>query len=92
MTFQSHGGFLLENTSFVRAAEDSSLSPLEVNALDNRLMSAYPVFDSLNQLGSTPWKINVPVLDLVNLSCLRQGHIRLLFRSFTSSKNINNNQ
>ena len=62
----SHGGFLLETTNFVRTPEDSSSSPLESTMLENRLLSAYPVFDSLNQLGSTPWKINSKVLDLVS--------------------------
>ena len=61
----NHGGFLLETASFMRSPEDSETSPLETNALESRLTSAYPVFDSLNQLGSTPWKINGPVLDLV---------------------------
>ena len=61
----NHGGFLLETAQFVRAAEDSSSSPLEASALENRLGQAYPVFDSLNQLGSTPWIINAPILDLV---------------------------
>ena len=65
----NHGGFLLETASFVRTPEDSTLSPLETSFLENRLMTAYPVFESLNQLGSTPWKINAPVLDLVSGVC-----------------------
>jgi DNA-directed RNA polymerase len=47
----------------VRAPEE--MYPLDMGVIENRLASAYPIFDSLNQLGSTPWKINAPVLDLV---------------------------
>ncbi|KAK6732858.1 hypothetical protein RB195_016933 [Necator americanus] len=42
---------------------------IDVNAqLQKRLKSpvqARPVFDALNQLGSTPWKINEPMLDVL---------------------------
>ena len=70
----NHGGFLLETATFVRAPEDAALSPLETSYLENRLMTAHPVFDSLNQLGSTPWKINSPVLDLVS-TCLEPAFV-----------------
>jgi DNA-directed RNA polymerase len=63
----NHGGFLLETANFVRAGVDSSSSPLEASVLESRLSQAYPVFDCLNQLGSTPWIINNPILDLVNI-------------------------
>ena len=51
--------------SFVRAPDEFYYTLVESAKLDACLHTTYPVFDSLNQLGSTPWKINGPILDLV---------------------------
>ena len=57
------GGFYLRQPVFAR------LPPGEFQAMDpdsiaEKSDEAYPVFDSLNQLGSTPWIMNKTILDL----------------------------
>ncbi|XP_029040441.2 DNA-directed RNA polymerase, mitochondrial [Osmia bicornis bicornis] len=57
-----NGGYLITKTDFMRVSY--------TNAPWRKLQSTptkqlYPVFDSLNQLGSIPWKINTNILDVV---------------------------
>ncbi|XP_072762976.1 DNA-directed RNA polymerase, mitochondrial [Anoplolepis gracilipes] len=55
------GGYLFSKASFIR---DLYLTPtlLLKNTPTKQL---YPALDCLNQLGSIPWKINVPMLDIL---------------------------
>ena len=65
-TSPDHGGFLLRNSVFVRQPIQGRIKTF-VNDRDEveiRNQKIYPVFDSLNQLGSMPWKVNKKVLDL----------------------------
>ncbi len=59
-TSSSQGGYLMRTSTFKRVTRDSrsenSRQPV------SKLL---PIFDALNQLGATPWKINQPILDLV---------------------------
>ncbi|XP_071451585.1 DNA-directed RNA polymerase, mitochondrial-like [Hetaerina americana] len=61
-TFMS-GAYLALKTDFIRLPHRAAL---QWNHLFNcPPQQLYPAFDSLNQLGSVPWKINKPVLDVV---------------------------
>ena len=62
----SRGGFYLKQCIFTRLPEGDihSTSP---DYVIEKSDTAYPVFDALNQLGSTPWSLNEPILDLVIL-------------------------
>ncbi len=64
------GGYYLHQAELIRITDDKGEGENEKAALDN---PPYPVFDSLNQLGCTPWKINRPILDLV-LELFREQH------------------
>lgn len=57
------GGYIIAKTNFIRLPHQAFLQWERLNKLPNSQL--YPCFDSLNQLGSIPWKVNVPVLDLV---------------------------
>lgn len=83
--------------SFVRAPDDFYYSHVESAKLETCLQSVYPIFDCLNQLGSTPWKINGPVLDLVKKKTgtylkstfywnLLSQKVSYIFKNQTSSK------
>ncbi len=54
------GGYLLRTSKLVRAIGDGKLDAPQ----DERMLR--PILDALNQLGSTPWRINQPLLDVVN--------------------------
>ncbi|XP_020292471.1 DNA-directed RNA polymerase, mitochondrial isoform X2 [Pseudomyrmex gracilis] len=62
------GGYLFSKTSFVRDPY-MTLSYLMKNISNVQL---YPAFDCLNQLGSIPWKINEPMLDIL-IQIFRNG-------------------
>ena len=55
-TSPAHGGYLLQQSDLVRVPE--------LGEIKQDPESVLPVLDSLNQLGSVPWVINKPVLDL----------------------------
>ncbi|XP_076228642.1 mitochondrial RNA polymerase isoform X2 [Nomia melanderi] len=57
------GGYFLKSTDFIRVS--GSMGNLWKKFHDTPSQQLYPVFDSLNQLGSTPWTINCPILDIV---------------------------
>ncbi|XP_065215775.1 DNA-directed RNA polymerase, mitochondrial [Planococcus citri] len=67
-TSVNNGGYVLAKADFIRLHYGVSSKVVE-EAAPQRL---YPVFDSLNQLGSIPWKINESVLDVV-LEVFRKG-------------------
>ncbi|EZA54613.1 DNA-directed RNA polymerase, mitochondrial [Ooceraea biroi] len=57
------GGFLLSKTNFIR---DVYTRMTPVHLLRNTpTQELYPAFDCLNQLGTIPWKINEPMLDIL---------------------------
>ena len=60
----SRGGYLICTSEF-RRMPHNDLGIKKLDELLDKVNVAYPVFDSLNQLGSTPWKVNQEVLDLV---------------------------
>ncbi|KYN05175.1 DNA-directed RNA polymerase, mitochondrial [Cyphomyrmex costatus] len=62
------GGYLVSKAAFVR---DPYMRPsyLLRNTSTRQL---YPAFDCLNQLGSIPWRINVPMLDIL-IQIFRDG-------------------
>ncbi|XP_018344252.1 PREDICTED: DNA-directed RNA polymerase, mitochondrial isoform X2 [Trachymyrmex septentrionalis] len=62
------GGYLFSKAAFVRDFYMKS-SHLLRNTPTKQL---YPAFDSLNQLGSIPWRINVPMLDIL-IQIFRDG-------------------
>jgi len=55
------GSFLFSKANFVRESYTKRTHLLQ-NVPAKQL---YPVFDSLNQLGLIPWKINQPILDIL---------------------------
>lgn len=52
------GGYLITKTNFIR-------SPIEHQFQNIKSKQLFPVFDSLNQISSIPWKINTAILDIV---------------------------
>jgi len=57
------GGFLFSKANFVR---ENYMKSKGMHLLQNvPAKQLYPVFDSLNQLGLIPWKINQPILDIL---------------------------
>ncbi|XP_076247512.1 mitochondrial RNA polymerase isoform X2 [Calliopsis andreniformis] len=57
------GGYVLTNTDFMRLPNHSNMSWQKLKDTPTEELS--PVFDSLNQLSSIPWTVNVPILDIV---------------------------
>ncbi|CAG7820789.1 unnamed protein product [Allacma fusca] len=57
------GGYLLSTTKLVRLPFQALQQQRELETRPVELL--YPALDSLNQLGSIPWKINEPVLDIL---------------------------
>ncbi|XP_011867383.1 PREDICTED: DNA-directed RNA polymerase, mitochondrial isoform X2 [Vollenhovia emeryi] len=62
------GGYLLSKVAFVR---DPYMKPSRL-LRSTPTKQLYPALDSLNQLGSIPWIINVPILDIV-IQIFRDG-------------------
>ncbi|XP_071557732.1 DNA-directed RNA polymerase, mitochondrial [Temnothorax nylanderi] len=62
------GGYLLSKVPFVR---DPYMKPSRL-LRSTSTKQLYPAFDCLNQLGSIPWRINVPVLDIL-IQIFREG-------------------
>ncbi|KAG5325368.1 RPOM protein, partial [Pseudoatta argentina] len=62
------GGYLLSKAAFVR---DPYMKPSHL-LRNTPTKQLYPVFDCLNQLGSIPWKINIPMLDIL-IQIFRDG-------------------
>lgn len=62
------GGYLLSKATFVRDSYMKSSNLLK-SAPTKQL---YPALDCLNQLGSIPWRINVPILDIL-IQIFREG-------------------
>lgn len=70
------GGYLLLHSDLVRVSSEALSSAAwhgfrKAGGL-GRDLSLLPVLDSLNQLGTTPWKVNGPLLDLVADLFVRQ--------------------
>lgn len=57
------GGYLLTKTDLIRLPTQSIQQWERLKEVP--LQQLYPVFDSLNQLASVPWKVNTPVLDVI---------------------------
>ncbi|XP_012257403.2 DNA-directed RNA polymerase, mitochondrial isoform X1 [Athalia rosae] len=57
-----NGGYLLTDTKVVRGVSDSTQQWQILKQLPQTQL--YPIFDSLNQLSSIPWKINISVLNI----------------------------
>ncbi|KOX68053.1 DNA-directed RNA polymerase, mitochondrial [Melipona quadrifasciata] len=55
------GGYLITKTDFMRVDSNSSLHQLKITDSEQ----LFPIFDSLNQLSSMPWKVNTAILDIV---------------------------
>lgn len=62
------GGYLFSKTSFIR---DPYMTPTLL-LRNTPMKQLYPAFDCLNQLGSIPWRINVPMLDIL-IQIFREG-------------------
>lgn len=62
------GGYLISKVAFVR---DFYMKPSRL-LKNTPTKQLYPAFDSLNQLGSIPWMINVPMLDIL-IQIFRNG-------------------
>jgi len=65
LPWSSHrtGGYLVTDVSLVRLPAHASKQRLRLaNTPPQQL---YPALDALNALGSIPWRINGPILDLV---------------------------
>ncbi|QQP56671.1 DNA-directed RNA polymerase [Caligus rogercresseyi] len=87
----SRGGYLLTNSDFVRAGELAEENNVSKDWADSShhttsiQQGVKPVMDSINVLGSTPWKVNTKLLDLAvelfnskdegNLSIIRKLNI-----------------
>lgn len=57
------GGYLITKTDFIRIPNDSSGLWDKFENIEPEQL--FPIFDSLNQLSSIPWKINTAILDIV---------------------------
>ncbi|XP_050594187.1 DNA-directed RNA polymerase, mitochondrial isoform X1 [Bombus affinis] len=57
------GGYLITKTDFIRISSDCSV--LWHKFENTKPEQLFPIFDSLNQLSSIPWKINTAILDIV---------------------------
>ena len=68
-TSSREGGYLLRDSKLLRQIGDGRLGPSWARAGEEEEVQSEvrlrPLFDSLNQLGSTPWRINGPLLDAV---------------------------
>lgn len=62
------GGYLLSKAAFVRDSYMKSSNLLK----STPTKQLYPALDCLNQLGSIPWRINVPILDIL-IQIFREG-------------------
>ncbi|KAL1122334.1 hypothetical protein AAG570_003739 [Ranatra chinensis] len=57
------GGYIAAKTNLIRLPHQAVQQWERLN--QSPISQIYPSFDSLNQLGSVPWKVNKPVLDTV---------------------------
>ncbi|XP_017756458.1 PREDICTED: DNA-directed RNA polymerase, mitochondrial [Eufriesea mexicana] len=57
------GGYLITKTDFTRISNNSDSSCHYLQSTETEQL--FPIFDSLNQLGSIPWKVNTVILDIV---------------------------
>ncbi|XP_060819906.1 DNA-directed RNA polymerase, mitochondrial isoform X2 [Bombus pascuorum] len=57
------GGYLIAKTDFIRLSKDSNDLPHKLKNTEPEQL--FPIFDSLNQLSSIPWKINTAILDII---------------------------
>lgn len=62
------GGYLFSKVSFIR---DPYMTPT-ILLRNTPTRQLYPALDCLNQLGSIPWRINVPILDIL-IQIFREG-------------------
>ncbi|XP_076381609.1 mitochondrial RNA polymerase isoform X2 [Megalopta genalis] len=76
------GGYLLTSADFIRFTNGSDNHWRELQS--TRTQQLYPIFDSLNQLGSIPWKINSPILDIIIKIFQEGGSVELNVPQSTS--------
>ncbi|XP_071857685.1 mitochondrial RNA polymerase isoform X2 [Bombus fervidus] len=57
------GAYLITKTDFIRLPRDSN--DLLHTLKNTESEQLFPIFDSLNQLSSIPWKINTAILDII---------------------------
>ncbi|XP_070560367.1 DNA-directed RNA polymerase, mitochondrial-like isoform X2 [Ptychodera flava] len=74
-TSNKHGGYLLASTKIMRSRDDMVIHDIVMEQTEQR--NLFPVFDSLNQLGAVPWKINQRMLDLITAVFLDKGSVEL---------------
>eukprot|EP00095_Tigriopus_kingsejongensis_P007991 snap_masked-scaffold269_size230758-processed-gene-0.7 protein:Tk07991 transcript:snap_masked-scaffold269_size230758-processed-gene-0.7-mRNA-1 annotation:"mitochondrial rna polymerase" len=58
---QNQGGYLLHEVDLIRVVNEGKIEGQTMQSPDNLL----PILDALNQLGSTPWIINRPLLEII---------------------------
>ena len=58
------GGYFLHPSTLIRVSE-MQVSPQYKDMLDSKTQKVYPIFDSLNVLGSTPWIVNKAILNVI---------------------------
>ncbi|XP_014294604.1 DNA-directed RNA polymerase, mitochondrial [Halyomorpha halys] len=71
----SSGGYLIARSPLIRLPHSAILQWERLKDRPANLL--YPCLDSLNQLGSIPWKVNKPVLDTVIKLFNSGGHEKL---------------
>lgn len=59
----SQGGYLVSKVGFVRLPYAASEGKRRIQITPSQQL--YPAMDALNALGTIPWKINSPILDLI---------------------------
>ncbi|OQV21804.1 DNA-directed RNA polymerase, mitochondrial [Hypsibius exemplaris] len=64
------GGYLLQKTVLTRLPEMSMKQGCVVDLVPSKQI--FPILDTLNQLGASPWIVNKPVLDLI-IQVFRNG-------------------
>ncbi|CAB4055474.1 POLRMT [Lepeophtheirus salmonis] len=80
----SRGGYLLTNSEFIRTgemADDSKNKEISIYDIsEESQQNVKPVMDSINILGSTPWKVNTKLLDLAIelFNSKKEEHILLI--------------
>ncbi|KAL1460948.1 hypothetical protein WDU94_012882 [Cyamophila willieti] len=69
------GGYIVSQVPFIRLPVQAQQQLIKLQSMDQQQL--YPAFDSLNQLGSTPWVVNEPVLNVISEVFLNGGSSKL---------------
>uniref|UniRef100_A0A8D8LS94 DNA-directed RNA polymerase n=1 Tax=Cacopsylla melanoneura TaxID=428564 RepID=A0A8D8LS94_9HEMI len=69
------GGYIVSQVPFIRLPVQAQQQLIKLQSMDQQQL--YPAFDSLNQLGATPWIVNEPILNVISEVFLNGGSSKL---------------